>query len=317
MLTERMAAEVATAFGLGGDAILVGPVAAGRVGQVWRLDTAQGRFAVKQSTDGWEPADAERDAAYQEKVRARGVPMPAVVRSASGAVLADVAGSQVRVYEWVDVLGPSRSLDPAAVGRLVAAIHTLHVPTTLPVTAWSCAPIGRAGWDDIVRRLARADAPFAGRLADIVPDAVAAEALLVAPDTVQWCHLDLWADNVLRTPAGGLAVLDWENSGPGSPSQELMAVVFEYGCGDSHRMRELYAAYVAAGGPGRLTGRADATMLLAQMAHIALTGCTRWLESTTDAERADNAAWVGEFIDEPVTVDTVDAILDAVGQPDR
>ncbi|MGH3926986.1 MAG: phosphotransferase family protein, partial [Pseudonocardiaceae bacterium] len=143
------------------------------------------------------------------------------------------------------------------------------------------------------------------------------EALLAPPDAVQWCHLDLWADNVLRTPGGALTVLDWENSGPGSPSQELMAVVFEYGCGDPQRMRELHAAYVAAGGPGRLTGRADATMLLAQTAHIAMTGCKRWLASTTDAQRDDNAAWVGEFLDEPVTIDTVDAILDAVRQPDR
>ena len=317
MLTERLAAEVATVFGLGGDAVLVGPVAAGRVGQIWRLDTTRGRYAAKESSYGWEPADADRDAAFQEKVRAQGVPMPAVVRSASGAVLADVDGSQVRVCEWVDVLEPTRFLDPAAVGRLVAAIHALHVRTTLPVNSWSCAPVGRNAWDDMVGRLAGVGAPFAGRLANVVPDAVAAEALLAPPDAVRWCHLDLWADNVLRTPGGALTVLDWENSGPGSPSQGLMAVLFEYGCGDPHRMRELHAAYVAAGGPGRLTGRADATMLLAQTAHIAMTGCKRWLASTTDAQRDDNAAWVGEFLDEPVTIDTVDAILDAVGQPNR
>ncbi|MGH9261857.1 MAG: phosphotransferase, partial [Acidimicrobiales bacterium] len=135
-MTERLAAEVATAFGLGGHAVLVGPVAAGRVGQVWRLDTTQGRYAVKESADGWDPAAADRDAAYQETVRARGVPMPAVVRSESGAVLVDVDGSQVRVYEWVDVLESTRSLDPAEVGRLVAAIHAIHVPTALPVDSW-------------------------------------------------------------------------------------------------------------------------------------------------------------------------------------
>ncbi len=61
-----------------------------------------------------------------------------------------------------------------------------------------------------------------------------------------------------------------------------------------------------------LASRADATMLIAQLGHIAVTGCERWLASTTEAERADNAAWVGEFIDDPVTVDAVDAILDAL-----
>ncbi len=31
----------------------------------------------------------------------------------------------------------------------------------------------------------------------------------------------------------------------------------------------------------------------------------------TDEERADNAEWVGEFLDEPVTLATVETILDA------
>ncbi|MFZ0160337.1 MAG: aminoglycoside phosphotransferase family protein, partial [Kineosporiaceae bacterium] len=155
-------------------------------------------------------------------------------------------------------------------------------------------------------------APFAQRLAAVVPAAVAAEALLSEPEDVQWCHGDLWADNLLRTPGGTLTVLDWEDSGPGSPAQELMAVVFEFGRGDPDRMRELYAAYLAAGGPGRLTSPGDATMLLAQTAHLAMTGCRRWLAASTDAQREDNAAWVGEFLDEPVTIETIDAILTAI-----
>ncbi len=78
-------------------------------------------------------------------------------------------------------------------------------------------------------------------------------------------------------------------------------------------MRDLYAAYVAAGGPGRVTTPADLTMLVAQTGHIARTGCERWLAATTDEQRADNAAWVAEFVDEPVTVRTVEAILGALG----
>ncbi|MFZ0159321.1 MAG: hypothetical protein WAL50_09860, partial [Kineosporiaceae bacterium] len=135
-LKEALGAEVAAAFGLGGDAVLVGPVASGRMGHVWCLDTVRGRHAVKESFDGWAPADVEQDAVYQETVRAHGVPMPAVVRSVRGDVLATVGGAQVRVYEWVGVLGPTRSLDPAAVGRTVAAIHSVHVPASLPVDPW-------------------------------------------------------------------------------------------------------------------------------------------------------------------------------------
>lgn len=312
MLTASHGAEVAATFGLGDGAVLVGPVAAGRMGSIWRLTTNQGRYAVKTADVPPTETEAEMDAAYQDRVRGSGVPMPAVVRCTAGTVLAEVGETRVRVYDWVDVVERNRMLDPSAVGRVVAAIHSVHVPASLPVDPWYYAPIGRPAWDEMIVRLDAAGAPFAESLARVVPAVVATEAFLTQPDAVQWCHQDLWADNILATPAGPLIVLDWENSGPGSTSQELMAVLFEFGCGEPGRVQELYTAYLAAGGPGRLASRADATMLIAQLGHIAVTGCERWLASTTEAERADNAAWVGEFIDDPVTVDAVDAILDAL-----
>ena len=53
-------------------------------------------------------------------------------------------------------------------------------------------------------------------------------------------------------------------------------------------------------------------MLVAQLGNIARVGCERWLTSATDQERASNADWVTEFLNEPVTVETVDRILLAV-----
>lgn len=41
--------RIATAYGLGTQARLVGPVAHGRRGEVWQLTTATGRYAVKVS----------------------------------------------------------------------------------------------------------------------------------------------------------------------------------------------------------------------------------------------------------------------------
>ena len=54
-------------------------------------------------------------------------------------------------------------------------------------------------------------------------------------------------------------------------------------------------------------------MLVAQTHHIARTACERWLASRTEEERADNAAWALEFLDDPVTLRTVELLLDAVG----
>jgi Ser/Thr protein kinase RdoA (MazF antagonist) len=311
MLDPDRAAEVAETFDLGADAELTGPVASGRLGDIWRLSTDRGQFAVK---DARFPVDADEvaaDAAYQDRVRSHGVPMPAVVRTPDGEAMVELGSGPVRVYHWVDVGARDRRLDPEAVGELVAAIHRVVVPAGGPVDPWYVAPVGEPAWRELARRLRGARAPFVDRLESVLPGVLAAEALLVATRAVQVCHRDLWADNILSTPQGGHVVLDWENSGPADPAGELGMVLFEFGLGDASRMRALHSSYVAAGGPARLSSPGDLTMLIAQSGHIAQVGCERWLASSTDEDRADNEAWVGEFLDEPVTVNTVEGILDA------
>ncbi|WP_167880562.1 phosphotransferase enzyme family protein [Nocardioides guangzhouensis] len=312
MLDPTYAGLVAERFGLGEDARLHGPVAFGRLGEIWQLDSGRGRFAVKHAHVAVSVEDAEVDAAYQDVVRSAGVPMPAVVRAVDGTVLAGVGDAHVRVYEWVDVLPADRRLDPGELGRVLASIHAAAVPTDDPVDGWYVDPVGAETWLGLLERLRRAEAPFVERLVAVLPDVLEAESILTPPRRVQLCHRDLWADNVRRTPGGGLVTLDWENSGPGDVNGELGCALFEYGLGEHDRMRTLYAAYVDAGGPGRLSGRGDLTMLVAQLGHIARVGCERWLTSSTDQERAGNADWVTEFLDEPVTVEAVDRILRAV-----
>jgi hypothetical protein len=95
------AGSIAGRFGLGEDARLHGPVALGRLGEIWQLVTGRGRFAVKHAQFPVSVEDAELDAAYQDVVRSAGVAMPAVVRAVDGTVVADIGGAQV----WV-----SRSL---------------------------------------------------------------------------------------------------------------------------------------------------------------------------------------------------------------
>jgi aminoglycoside phosphotransferase (APT) family kinase protein len=234
------------------------------------------------------------------------------LRTVDGAVLADIDGTQVRLYEWVDVLSAERRLDPATFGQLLAAIHAVHVPTDKAVDDWYVDPVGAEAWQELLVRLRLAAAPFVDRLTALLPAIVEAEGILTGPRRVQVCHRDLWADNVRRAPGGGLVVLDWENCGPGDVNGELGCALFEYGLGEPGRMSALHHAYRDAGGPGRLDDRGDLTMLVAQSGHIARVGCERWLKSSTQEERTGNAAWVGEFLDEPVTVETVDRILLAV-----
>ena len=305
------AAELATRFALGGQPKLSdGPVARGKEGVVWRLETGDGRWAVKVPFEQSDEDELHSTTAFQEAAHAAGVPTPRVRRTTDGCVLAPIGDSQVRVHEWVDVLPPDPGLDPALVGTVVAAIHRTPAPDVSPVDPWYGEPLGADRWDRLVERLQSAGAPFGSQLADLRDELVALESWIEPPQILRACHRDLWADNVLPTADGGVCVLDWDNSGLADPSHELACVLFEYARGDPGRARTLTNAYRAAGGPGAVTRRGHFSMLIAQLGHITEIAASDWLNpSPRSPDRADSAAWVGEVLDEPHTRELLDALL--------
>lgn len=293
-----------------------GPVAQGRQGWVWRLETADGRWAVKVPFLESGEDQVRASTRFQEAACAAGVPAPSVRRATDGRVFARVGGRQVRVYEWVDLGEPDPGLDPGLVGAAVAAVHRVSIPDDGPVDPWYTAPVGADGWDRLIERLRAAGAPFAGRLAALRDELVALESWLEPPVAARTCHRDLWADNVLATAQGGICVIDWENSGPADPSQELACVLFEFGRSDPGRARALMSAYSAAGGPARVARPGHFSMLIAQLGHIAQAAITDWLEpNVRNPDRAGAAAWIGEILDEPHTRAVLGALLDVVSDP--
>lgn len=311
-LTGSDATTIAEHFSLGGSAHLQGPVARGRLGQVWRLETDSGTFAVKEWFAGPDPEDIAAAAGFADRLEAAGVATPAVVRTRPGEVTVEVDGTLVRVFEWVDLLAPTRRLDPGEVGRVVAAMHRVGTPSREPIDRWFSTGVGGPNWTDLQARATAAGAPFAAALGGLLDDLIAVESVLEAPAEPILCHRDLWADNLLRTADGGICVLDLENSGPADPSQELGMVLFEFGLDDPARVRRLHAAYVAAGGPGRVSRRGHFTMLVAVQAHIGQLLCARWIGSDDPIERKQLEAAVLEIVDDPVTLPRIDRILAAV-----
>ena len=301
------AAEIATRFDLGSTPRLSdGPVARGMQGQVWRLDTADGRWAVKVRFRPLGEADVRlstaRDtaAALQEACAAAGVPTPRVRRTIDGHLLADTTGGQVSVQEWVDVLSPDSLLDPGLVGETLAMMHGVQVPATDDPDSWHHEPVGAHAWDDLLRLLWTARAPFADRLAGLRDELVALDSWVEPPAATQTCHRDLWADNLLPTPGGGVCVLDFDESGPADPSRELACVLFEFGRTDRGRARELMAAYRDAGGQGVVSRRSDFSMLVAQLGHITQLAAQDWMTSTPRLLQRDDAAdLVVEVLNDP------------------
>jgi Ser/Thr protein kinase RdoA (MazF antagonist) len=309
------AADLARRFALGGAARLSdGPVARGKQGLVWRLDTAAGSWAVKVPFHQCTEDGVRSSAAFQEAACAAGVPAPRVRRTTEGRVFATLDGRQVRVYEWVDLRAPDAMLDPGRVGAVVAAIHRVPATDPSPLDSWYHEPIGAERWDQLAGQLLQAGAPFARQLAGLRDELVALESWIEPPQMIQACHRDLWADNVLPTADGGLCVIDWENSGPADPNQELGCVLFEFGRTDPARARALAEAYRQAGGPAAVDRRGHFSMLIAQLGHITEMAATDWLTpNPRSPDRADSAAWIGEVLEEPHTRQLLDTILAAAG----
>lgn len=312
MLTAHDAAAICDTFDLGPNPALTGPVARGEVGQIWRLTTDTADWAVKEAFEPPSFAEAEHDATFQELVAGAGVNVPKVRRSANGQVLVDIAGSLVRVYTWVELAASDAWIDPAKVGAVVASIHQVVYHGDNGVHPWYTDPVGADRWSDLIAALGLARAPFAEQLAEQCDELVVLETLLRAPARLQACHRDLFADNVLVTPANDLCVIDWENSGLADPSQELAVVLFEYGRGHADRTRLLNETYVHSGGPGRVRDPGDFSMLIAQLGHIGEIACQRWLDPSRLHERDRNEDRVREFLTDRLTMDAVHEIVAAI-----
>ena len=223
------------------------------------------------------------------------------------------AGTQVRVYEWVELGRPDRLVEPEAVGRLLAAVHLLGFEGTIPVDPWYTDPVGATRWRELAAALRHARGPYADELTRLCDELIALEGLLVPPRDLTTCHRDLWADNVLPARAG-LCVIDWDNCGLADRSQELALVLFEFGADDPERIDTLYRGYLEAGGPGRVSRREDFSMAIAQIGHIGERAIAAWLAPETPvAERDRWVPRIEEFVTLALTRPEIDGILAALG----
>ena len=308
------ASAIAAAYGLGrplGELVLS---ARGEQGRVWRLDTSTGRYAVKELLIRQVESDAAADVAYQEAVLAAGtVLMPQPLRTSSGTVLLPVAEHQVRVYRWLELLPSDLGLDPALVGATVAAVQRVEHGPARPLHSWYTDPVGAAGWADMLAAARAARAPFAEALDAEIPTLLALERLMEAPQQLQTCHRDLWADNLLPTPSGGLCVIDWENCGLEDPAQEIPMVLFDFARDDLRRAALLYRSYLDAGGPARVTGPGEFTMVIAQFGHFWESAVRAYLRPQADhQEQAHSLERIDELLRTPLRPHHVDDLLEAL-----
>ncbi len=308
-MDRQLAAQVADRFDLGPDARLEVEAARGEQGQVRRLDTARGTFALKESFGEVDVAEAEATAAFQARCHEAGVPCPLPLADVDGRYVGALEGQTLRVQTWADIHDPDPLLDPGLVGEAVASLHSVVVPATTTPHWWGTAPVGATEWRALVKAARGGGAPFAERLASLVPQLLEAEELLTPMTGRQWLHLDLWADNLRGTPDGSACVIDFDNAGPGDPTRELAMVLFEFARSAPARVAALVTAYEGAGGVGRVTRAEDFGLTIAQLHHIGRYQVLGWLQAQDPEARARAHAGVREFVDEPLTVEVVERLV--------
>jgi hypothetical protein len=306
------AQEVAYVFGLGRAVALSGPVTRGEMGVIRRLVTDRGTWAVKEDLEPLGAAGvaaAEASSAFHHLCWQSGIPTPEPLPTRAGGFVAQLDEQHVRAFSWVDLRDPDPAIDPGPVGTLLARLHAVPAPPHGAVDAWFEAPIGEREWRAVLKTSRAAGAPYADRLGELLPGLVEVESILTPMRRVQTCHLDLWSDNLRRTTTGELCVIDFDNAGPADPSRELAMLLFELGRADPAREHRLYDAYRAAGGPGRITGRPDFAMTVAQLHHIGHRHLTMWVAALDHEARARSLAGIEEFLAEPFLLPDVDRLV--------
>jgi Ser/Thr protein kinase RdoA (MazF antagonist) len=260
-------ASVLAAFGVGGHAVQMVPVAGAWSNRVYRLTTDLGSFAVKELRNPW--GDARwadwLDAAwrFEQLALASGVAMPApVANPADGGCVAWVESCRgttlrpVRMHVWVHGAAPAPGpvTDDVAcwVGRTLAGLHLLNVTAAdrglFPVTSTQTAD----RWPEMVTAACSADVKWAGQLEEATPtvaviaDLVRSAGQRPAPEIMS--HGDIDQKNLVLT-ADGPVLCDWDVAMPLVPRRELADVALAMGGWERlGSARMVLRAYRSAGG---------------------------------------------------------------------
>jgi homoserine kinase type II len=230
-IDESDAQALLRAYGRGSLRGLEG-IAGGSVNSNFALESEQGRVFLRLYEEQ-DLAGAARETAMLGRLAAQGVPTPAPLRRADGALVSVVRGKPAALFPWRDgTMLCQTGVTPAAARRVGEALARMHRAGETEE-----APAGRFGFPDLVQRLDRIAASGDARFAPLVPSLRSSlEAVRAARDgglPQGLIHGDLFRDNVLWDGGGGIAaLLDFESACAGSYAYDLMVTVLSWCFGD-------------------------------------------------------------------------------------
>jgi Ser/Thr protein kinase RdoA (MazF antagonist) len=298
--------DVATAFGLGA---VEGPasfVDGGVSGEVFKVATTTGEWAVKRLFHEPDRAGLEVQARLQDAARAAGVASPRSMRTADGRAVATAGGAHWLASEWADVLRDPATLVQrdrlVMVGDIAATLHDLRLGAPHGVTPWLTTPPSAAEWGELRVLVRASDPPWASGFEELYPELVrlAEFAGSVGDEAAVLSHCDLGPAN-FGAAAHRLVVFDWERAGAIPPAQELGYVLTHWaGLGDPAAIvPPIVAGY-------RSRSRAQIAVGRDMFAYAA----NAYLNFLRGAIRGANESRVVGLLHDPMTLDSVETLAD-------
>lgn len=230
MLDDSVTIKLAAAFDLGEVDGSAAYVDSGVSGEVFRIATATGDWALKRLFQDPDPAQLEIEIGLQDEARTAGVASPRAIRTKSGDLVAFLESSRWTAYEWANVsrdevalLEPDRL---AEVGDVLARLHGMRLAAPHDVTPWLTTPPKVSELRSLVRESGAAWAPA---FEESYPELLRLEGFAAAgiPSGAVLSHCDLGPANV-GIAEDHLVVFDWERAGAIPPVQELGYVLVQW-----------------------------------------------------------------------------------------
>lgn len=249
-MTVPPTSAVADAFALGRVTVPPVYVARGAMGEVWKLVTESGAWAIKVLFEWVDAPPRPGDVEVQLAALEVGLPLPRPVLTADDRAVVEVDGGRYRAYAWADLDPPiPRPAPPgrcAEAGSLLGRLHQLGLRPEGDVDEWYTVPASATELAALGERAVAEGRPWAEAFVGALPAVERLRAFV--PDghgPVRLCHRDFEPTNVLPLAGDGpFVVLDWENAGSLAPDAELASALHTWCAGEGVARRDSAQAFL-------------------------------------------------------------------------
>lgn len=239
-MDKNQIAAICSSFHLGNPVNDIIPVRGGLIHRMWRLDTNNGSYAIKELNAAIMKRPRIHESYIQSEeiaaaLKRRNIPVEtALIHNKTP--LFETGGAIVMVYPWVE--GQTLTLNEVTpkhankIGRLVAAIQAINI-TSLDFPIPEIHSISTERWQALIGEARDKKLPWAEDAHKNLPNLIAwtdlsRNAKQHLNKQLIISHRDMDPKNVIWRDATSPVLIDWEGAGLINPTAEIINVAMEW-----------------------------------------------------------------------------------------